>query len=138
MHKVYPKPFQVMNVVQWPSPMETSVIDFSEGLVLTGVLPLVTTFAIYENTGTFLLAKQPLINTCRSRIITTTSVETKNHKLLSYLKKVKERGSQRYLSVAKTRKCIVDIFLQMSADVLNMFYHLSKEPFVDPKNRKTL
>ena len=53
MHKIYPKPFQAMNVAQCPSSLKTPLIDFSDGLILTGILTSVTTFAIYENTGTF-------------------------------------------------------------------------------------
>ena len=68
MHKIYPKPFQAMNVAQCPSSLKTPLIDFSDGLILSGILTSVTTFAIYENTGIFLSAEQPLINTSRSRI----------------------------------------------------------------------
>ena len=53
MHKIYPKPFQAMNVAQCPSSLKTPLIDFSDGLILTGILTSVTTFAIYENTGFF-------------------------------------------------------------------------------------
>ena len=53
MHKIYPKPFQAMNVAQCPSSLKTPLVDFSEVLILSGILTSVTNFAIYENTGTF-------------------------------------------------------------------------------------
>ena len=56
MYKIYLKPFQAINVAQCPSSLKSPHIDFNPRLILTRILTLVTTFAICENTETFLLA----------------------------------------------------------------------------------